>query len=62
MASEFIMCEMGWSTFEAREPPGEIRYFARIGAMDEHRWPGMVLSMMTFENIYIETIRRLRSD
>ena len=60
MASEFIMGEMGWSTFEAREALSKIRYFARISAMDEHRWPRMVLSMMASENIYTEAIERLK--
>ena len=60
VASEFIMGEMGWSTFEAREAQSKIRYFARISAMDEHRWPRMVLSMMASESIYTEAIKRLK--
>ena len=60
VASEFIMGEMGWSTFESREAQSKIRYFARIGAMDSHRWPRMVLSMMASENIFTEAIKRLK--
>jgi hypothetical protein len=60
VASEFIMGEMGWSTFEAREAQSKIRYFARIAAMDSHRWPRMVLSMMASENIFTEAIKRLK--
>ena len=51
VASEFIMGEMGWSTFEAREAVSKIRYFARIGAIVEHRWPRMVQSMMASEKV-----------
>ena len=34
--------------------------FARRGTMDEHRLPGMVLSMMASGNIYTEAIKRLK--
>ena len=60
VASEFITGETGWFTSEARETLTKLRYFAHIGAMDEHRWPRMVLPMMASGNIYTEAIKRLK--
>lgn len=61
VASEFVLGELGWSTFEAREAQSKIRYFARISAMDSSRWPRKILSMMATVGIYTEAIRKLEN-
>jgi exonuclease III len=59
VASDFVLGELGWSTFEAREAQSKIRYFTRVSAMEPSRWPRMVLSMMASEKIFPEALRRL---
>ena len=58
VATEFILGELGWTTFEAWEAQSKMRYFARIGAMEASRWPRMILSMMASENLSTEAMRR----
>ena len=60
VANEFIQGELGWSTFEAREAQSKIRYFTRISAMDSHRWPRMIMSMMAIDNSYTLAVTRLK--
>jgi hypothetical protein len=50
VANEFIEGELGWSSFRAREAQSKIRYFARVQAMSEDRWPKAILSMMDILN------------
>lgn len=45
MANEFIDGELGWSPFDAREAQSKITFFERIRAMEEHRWPKLMLVM-----------------
>jgi hypothetical protein len=59
VAPEFVIGQLGWSTFEAREAQSKIRYFARISAMDSNRWPRMILSTMVIEKIQTEAVKRL---
>ncbi|XP_018495304.1 uncharacterized protein LOC108864347 [Galendromus occidentalis] len=59
VATEFVLGELGWSTFESREAQSKIRYFARVSAMDSDRWPRKCLSMMASTNIYTEATARL---
>lgn len=45
MANEFIDGELGWSPFSAREAQSKITFFERIRAMEDHRWPKLILTM-----------------
>ena len=60
VANEFIIGELGWSSFEAREAQSKIRHLARIGSMRPDRWPKMVLFMMANVHVYTEAVKRLK--
>jgi hypothetical protein len=50
IANDFIEGELGWSSFETREAQSKIRFYHRVKNMEEHRWPKIILEMISKPN------------
>ena len=57
----FVQGELGWSSFEAREAQSKMRYFSRVGTMDDKRWPKAILDMMVHTGVKSRAYSRLET-